>query len=108
MSNKGSIFYQYFSTNASDIVCTKNEESDTWSNTSNVCPNTNKIVCDNNFITSMCENKEVADKLYEQTYNGEDERYANTMSKYNTEVLNAFNLGMGIIISGLFIYTHRT
>jgi len=58
------------------------------------------------YTNDMCNNKSLTDKLenLSVSYGGEDERYANVMSKYETEVLNSFNLGIGLMIGAFFLY----
>ncbi len=106
-----SIFYQYYpTTNPSNTLkCVKNDGR--WTNNGTTCARGDaRSECNTGYVDAMCKNKDIFDKLsaITTTYNGEDERYANVMSKYNTEVLNAFNLGVGIIAGAFFIYKHRT
>jgi hypothetical protein len=108
MSYKGSIFYKYHKANdnTDKLQCGK-DSTGAWKNNSGImCPDVNKVECDSNYIKSMCANQSISDQLYTITgpYNGEDERYANTMSMYNTEVLNAFNLGIGVMLGAFFLY----
>ena len=107
-----SIFYQYYpdtSTSTNLLKCSGGNGN--WTNTGTICASGDaRSECNSGYVDAMCKNKDVSDKLsaITSTYNGEDERYANIMSKYNIEVLNAFNLGVGIIAGVFFIYKHRT
>ncbi len=92
-----------------NLTC-KDDGNGKWTNNAEQFPKCtqgdDRAVCNPSFIQSMCTNKDLSDKLFATTgtYNGEDERYANTMSMYNTEVLNAFNLGIGVMLGALFLY----
>lgn len=65
--------------------------------------------CSSKFTKNLCTNKNLADKMLNQTVNhsGADELYKNTTSKYNLERLNFFNLGIGVIASLAFIYRNK-
>jgi hypothetical protein len=65
--------------------------------------------CSSQFTQNLCKNKTLADQMLKQTVNhsGADELYKNSTSKYNLERLNAFNLGMGVIASLIFIYRNK-
>jgi len=62
--------------------------------------------CKPEYVNVMCDNQELYDKLqsYVQNSNGENERYINTSSKYNTQVLDSFNLGIGILLGAILLY----
>jgi hypothetical protein len=65
--------------------------------------------CSSEFTQNLCDNKNLADQMLKQTVNhsGADELYKNSTSKYNLERLNAFNLGMGVIATLIFIYRNK-
>ena len=71
----------------------------------NMKKNTTPGPCNRGFTDNLCRNKRYADRLLSQKVNhsGADELYNNTVSKYNIERLSFVNLGIGIIISGIFI-----
>ena len=62
--------------------------------------------CKPEYVNAMCDNQELSDKLqgYVQNSNGEDERYINTSSKYNTQILDSFNLGIGVLLGAILLY----
>ena len=61
--------------------------------------------CSQKFTNNLCKNKKYADRLLNQNVNhsGADELYQNTTAQYNIERLSFVNLGIGIIIGGIFI-----
>jgi len=65
--------------------------------------------CSAKFTKNLCDNKRYADKLLTQTINhsGADELYQNTMSRYNFERLTTINLGIGILLSCVFIAKYK-
>ncbi len=71
----------------------------------NMKANTNQGPCSQKFTDNLCANKNYADRLLTQKVNhsGADELYQNTTAKYNIERLSFINLGIGIIVSGIFI-----
>ena len=54
---------------------------------------------------ALCTNKEYADKLMAltTTHPGASERYDNIRGFTNVSILNIFNLGIGIVATGVFI-----
>lgn len=54
---------------------------------------------------ALCDNKTYADKLMAltTTHSGASERYDNIRSFTNMSILNIFNLGIGIVATGVFI-----
>lgn len=96
MEVKSNLYNVFYPTVPIDTNCTADN---TWTST---LPNG----VSKDTMNELCKNKRTYDKLMnvEKPYKGEDERYANMMSKYNTEILNAFNLGIGIIAGSIFIY----
>ena len=82
-----------------------------WDNGTNssgmrYCSITSDNSCKQEYVNAMCDNKELSDKLqgYVQNSNGENERYINTSSKYNTQVLDSFNLGIGVLLGAILLY----
>lgn len=71
----------------------------------NMTNNTTPGPCSQKFTDNLCNNKMYADRLLSQKVNhsGADELYDNTVSKYNIERLSFVNLGIGIIMCGIFI-----
>jgi hypothetical protein len=69
------------------------------------CENKTSGACSQAFKTNLCNNKKYADQLLSQKINhsGSDELYRNTTAQYNVERLSFVNLGIGIIVSGIFI-----
>jgi hypothetical protein len=61
--------------------------------------------CNQKFTNNLCTNKNYADRLLSQkvAHSGSDELYQNTTAQYNIERLSFVNLGIGIIIGGIFI-----
>jgi hypothetical protein len=61
--------------------------------------------CSQKFTDNLCNNKRYADRLLSQkvAHSGSDELYQNTTAQYNIERLSFVNLGIGIIMSGIFI-----
>jgi len=94
----------YSCTNASDTTlsetCTRFPELKTSGQTG---------PCSEIFTKNLCDNKRYADKLLTQTINhsGADELYQNTMSRYNFERLTTINLGIGILLSCVFIAKYK-
>ena len=41
------------------------------------------------------------------THSGSEQRYEDVDKKYNTEIMNTVNLGIGIALCGLFIYYYN-
>ena len=72
---------------------------------SNMKNNTAPGPCNQKFTDNLCINKRYADRLLNQkvSHSGSDELYQNTTAQYNIERLSFVNLGIGIIISGIFI-----
>ena len=54
---------------------------------------------------ALCDNKKNADNLMAltTTHSGASERYDNIRSFTNMSILNIFNLGIGIVATGVFI-----
>ena len=75
----------------------------------NMKSNTAPGPCNQKFTNNLCTNKKYADRLLTQKVNhsGADELYQNTTTKYNIERLSFINLGIGIIISGIFIVKYN-
>lgn len=71
----------------------------------NMKANTAPGPCNQTFTNNLCTNKRYADRLLRQkvAHSGSDELYQDTISKYNIERLSFVNLGIGIIVSGIFI-----
>jgi hypothetical protein len=71
----------------------------------NMKNNTTPGPCNPDFTKKLCRNKRYADRLLSQKVNhsGADELYDNTVSKYNIERLSFVNLGIGVIMCGIFI-----
>ena len=69
------------------------------------CPVTDTATA-TSFEKAICDNKELSDKLqvYVENSKGEDERYINTSSKYNTQILDSFNLGIGVLLGAILLY----
>lgn len=65
--------------------------------------------CSAKFTKNLCDNKRYADALLAQTINhsGADELYQNTTSRYNYERLTTINLGIGIVLSCVFIAKYK-
>ena len=105
MPNNNSIYYQFYPTPATEPKC-ELDGAGIWQNTNCSSGVNNTAECETGFINAMCKNKSLYDKLSgsKTVYNGEDEHYANVMSKYKTEVLTAFNLGIGILLGTVFLY----
>ena len=53
----------------------------------------------------LCDNKKNVELLYDlqNNHSGSDQNYLDTKEKYNDELLNTINLGIGIIASLMFI-----
>ena len=64
--------------------------------------NSNIQACTNK---ALCDNKTYADKLYNLQNNnrGSDQRYLDVQKKYNDQMVNFYNLGIGITILFGFI-----
>jgi len=65
--------------------------------------------CNQTFTDNLCTNKRYADRLLNQkvSHSGSDELYQNTTAQYNIERLSFVNLGIGIILSGIFIMKYN-
>jgi hypothetical protein len=61
--------------------------------------------CSPTFIDNICKNKQYAENIIRKniSHSGSDELYNNTTSQYNIERLSFVNLGIGIIIGGMYI-----
>lgn len=61
------------------------------------------------YQAELCKNKNYSKWLGEiqQTHSGADMRNADTQNVYNIEIRNTINLGMGIIVLGLFTYFNQ-
>ena len=55
----------------------------------------------------LCKNKSNANILYnlQNKYGGSDQKHEDGISLYNDTIVSTFNLGTGIIIALVFIYT---
>ena len=60
----------------------------------------------NCYKTTLCNNYLYSQQLDQQqlTHSGADGRYSDTKAGYNTNLLTTFNLSLGIINIGIFIY----
>jgi len=61
------------------------------------------------FELEVCKNKNYAEYLMSitHTHSGSEQRYEDVDKKYNTEIMNTVNLGIGIALCGLFIYYYN-
>ena len=94
------------------------EDMDTF-NCNTVLDTQASISCDDKSINEtdiktcyqaeLCKNKNYSTWLAEiqQTHSGADMRNVDIQNVYNTEIRNTVNLGMGIILIGLFAYFNR-
>ena len=61
------------------------------------------------FELEVCKNKDYAKYLMSitHTHSGSEQRFEDVDKKYNTEIMNTVNLGIGIALCGLFIYYYN-
>jgi len=73
-----------------------------WDNSCNYNNfNNNSDLC---YRKELCKNKEKVDWITNYTNNGANQNFVDKKTKYNEEILNTINLGIGIlIITGLII-----
>ena len=66
--------------------------------------------CNQQFADNICKNKKIAERLVGQSmaHSGSDELYNNTMEQYNIERLNFANLGIGVILGGIFLFKYNS
>jgi len=89
------------------ILTEINSPGNTWTDKCsdvNIHTSDNAIQCTNK---ELCRNKDSVGILYNLQNNkgGVNQKYLDTKKKYNDELLNTLNLGIGIIILGGFIYS---
>jgi hypothetical protein len=58
---------------------------------------------------ALCQNKSLVEQVYnkQNVHSGEDVKWRDLNLQYSAEMLKTFNLLMGIILSGIFIYYNR-
>jgi len=78
-----------------------NSQWDISCNPTNIGSNTNQCV-----YKELCKNRKNATTLYGLTNvnSGSDQKYLDTKRKYNEEIRNTINLGIGIVLLACFIY----
>ncbi len=84
-----------------------NTDKPTLSNCSTINDECNKDGGDQAcYQTKLCNNYLYSQQLDQQqlTHSGADGRYSDTKAGYNTRLLTTFNLSLGIINIGIFIY----
>ena len=86
-----------------ECIMTKDFD-DSLCSSSNVSNGENAKNCSRN---ELCKNKENVNTLYnlQNNHGGSNQKYLDTKKKYNDEMLNTLNLGIGIIILSGFIYS---
>ena len=54
----------------------------------------------------LCKNRDNVTNLYKlnNVHSGSDQNYLDTKTRYNEELINSFNLGMGIVLLSGLIY----
>jgi len=77
---------------------------DLYENPPQNCDSFSREECVNH---ELCKNKSNANILYnlQNKYGGFDQKQEDGISLYNDTILSTFNLGTGIIIALVFIYT---
>lgn len=110
------LYYKYaFDASGNEMYNCRNKEIKSGTLLHSVCANTPSLQtgapgpCHKTFTTNLCNNKRYADRLLNQKINhsGSDELYQNTTDQYNVERLNTVNLGIGIVMCGIFILRYK-
>ena len=91
--------------NPSNINCSITHVSDITQCNANTNANTNPSINDcynQHYCDNIAKGQSIID--LQSVHTGSNGRYADTKNKYNMQLLNTINLGVGIIGIGVFIF----